>query len=199
MTSEQKHTNWLQHVTTVLFVIGLMCVLYVVISNFMKKSELAKSGNLDCVKATVLYTVSDEFMKGLYEKDTQVKALENYYNCNLPQKGDIVMYRFTEQIPPVVRFVRGVPGDRYKLTIINKKKGLWSIKVNDEEVKTESGPYLIESNSVPPLKTYEISRRGVLLKDEYLLFGNVSPSISDSSNLGLISAKFLVGKVTNTK
>jgi hypothetical protein len=191
--------NLLGNLTVALFVLGLFCVGYVIYVQFSKKASIAKTGNLDCVKKAELQAVSDEFMAGLLEKDAKVKVLENFYNCNAPKVGDLAWYRFSDQIPPVVRFIRGVPGDRYTLKESSDKKGFWTISINNKEVMTSSGPYLIQSSSVPPLKTYELSRNGLLLDDEYILLGNTSPSISDSSNLGLIHKKNLIGKVVLDK
>ena len=99
----------------------------------------------------------------------------------------------------MARWVRGLPGDKYTLTENTEKKGRWDILINGEKVKGAGGDYFIESNTVPPLKTYELSRGGVLRPDEYILLSNTPPGLSDSSNLGLVSKKALLGKVVTNE
>lgn len=192
----KKNSDWLSYATVALLILGLLCVGYFL---FLRRTKIPKAvviqENTSCVKEPTLKTVEDEFMSGVFEMGTQVNVLENYYDCNTPQNGDIVYYKFSENIAPAVRFVRGVPGDRYSLQEDKTKAGLWTISVNDEPIMAGAEKYYIESNSVPPLKTYELSRHGLLQNDEYILLGNKSPSISDSSNFGLIKKKTLVGKV----
>jgi hypothetical protein len=186
----------LNTITIGLFVLGILCVAYVVISNLMKNRETSRIGNLDCVKETKVVTVQDEHMAGYFEKNASAQVLENFYNCNAVTRGDFAWYRFSPQIDPVIRVVRGVPGDKYTLTEYTEKekKGQWTISINGETVKAGNQDYYIQSNTVPPLKTYELSRGGVLGADEYILLSNVPPGLSDSSNLGLIDKKSLVGK-----
>jgi hypothetical protein len=187
--------KWLNTVSISLFVVGLVCVGYVLISNYFQKRQLVSQGNLNCVTSTDIAKIEDEHMTGVLAKDSQVKVLLNFYNCNDARRGDIVWYRFSEHIQPVARFVRGLPGDKYSLAENPGKKGQWTLSINGETVQADSSPYYIESNSVPPLRTYEISRGGVLQPDEYILLSNRPPGLSDSSNLGLISKKSLIGKV----
>ena len=191
--------KWLNTITILMFVVGLLCVGYVLISNYLNKQSVAASGNLNCVKDSVIVATNDEYMSGVIEKGEKIKILTNFYNCNDVRRGDIAWYQFSNQIEPVARTVWGLPGDNYSLTEDSSKKGYWRISINGQEVTTNSEPYYIYSNSVPPLKTYELSRGGVLLADEYILLSNRSPGLSDSSNLGLIHKKELIGKVAINK
>lgn len=203
--SEQKtkfsfnKDRWLNTITIGLFAIGVICVVYVLTSSYSRKRSQETTGNLDCVKETSILTANDEFMSGVVKKGENIKVLENFYNCNEVSRGDLAWYRFSNQIAPVVRTVRGLPGDKYTLTQTPDKKDAWKISINGEDITAPDGLYYIYSNSVPPLKTYEISRGGILLADEYILLSNVSPGLSDSSNLGLIRKKDLAGKVLLTK
>jgi len=188
--------KFLNTVTIGLFALGLLCVGYVLISNYLKKKETREVGNLDCVQETRQIQVLDDHMAGVFTKDQMAPAMTNFYNCNNVQRGEYVLFQFSEQIPPVIRVVRGIPGDRYNLTEDTEKKGRWNIAINGEAVKTlDGGNYFIDSNTVPPLKTYELSRGGVLGPDEHILLSLTPPGLSDSSNLGLVKKKNLVGKV----
>lgn len=192
--------KWLNAVTIGLFVVGTLCIIYVVVSNMMKSRQISKIGNMACVKQTQILPVNDEHMTGVADKGTNVSIYDDFYNCNEVKHGDLVYYRFSDQIEPVVRVVHGIPGDRYSLTENADKKGSWFISVNGQNVKAQTGEdYLIESNTVPPLKTYELSRGGILGPDEYILLSAKPPGLSDSSNLGLINKKNLVGRVVLKK
>jgi len=182
-------------VTISLFVVGVISFLYVIMSNYMKNRLIAKMGSFDCVKETTLFSANDDFMNGIVSKGGKVKVFKNFYNCNLPKREDLVLLRFSDQIEPVVRKIMGVPGDKYSVDEIPGKKGAWTITINDKIVKSNEEDFVIKSNTVPPLRTYQISRNGILKSDEYIVLSNTSPSISDSSNLGLFSKKVLAGRV----
>lgn len=206
MSDEQKKINSKVHtkppkdtlmiiIAVAIFALGLIIIGYFLYTKRAKSPTAKVQTNISCVKKTALKLVEDEYMSGVFEVGTQVNVLENFYSCNTPQRGDIVYYKFSEHIPPVVRFVRGIPGDNYQLKEDKNKKGRWTISINGKQINSGDEAYYIESNSVPPLKTYELSRHGLLRDDEYILLGNKSPSASDSSNLGLINKSALVGKV----
>ncbi|OFZ14875.1 MAG: hypothetical protein A2Z20_04615 [Bdellovibrionales bacterium RBG_16_40_8] len=191
--------NLLAYFSYGLFATGFICVGYVLISFFIKKKEFATIGNLNCVKDSIAQTVSDNNMAGIIPKNSVVKIMLGYYGCNNVKRDDLVWYRFSDHINPVVRLVRGLPGDKYSLTPDPSDKERWFININGKPVKSEKENFYIKSNTVPPLKTYELSRGGVLQTDEFIILSNFPPGISDSSNLGLISKKTLVGKVILAK
>jgi hypothetical protein len=175
-------------------IIGLGCVLWIVFQN-MKRSSIFAEGNFDCVKEKVIVKANDDYMNGVVNKDARAELLSDYYQCNPVKNGDLVYYKFSDQIAPVIRRVHGVPGNRYSLEPITEQKGQWSIQINDEKLVSGGKPYVILSNSVPPLQTYSLSRGGVLKEDEYILLAHVSPAVSDSSNLGLVKKSEIIGKI----
>jgi Signal peptidase, peptidase S26 len=185
----------LNSISLTLGALGIVCVLYVVISTLIKTHERSLYGNLDCVKATSKYVVGDDYMAGIFSKGAELSVLDNYYNCNTPKRDDFVLFRFSDQIAPVVRVVKGLPNDRYKVEPAPEEKGKWILKINDQVVKVNDAPIFMESNFDPPLKTYEISRHGVLMSDEYIVLSAKSPGLSDSTNLGLIHKSALIGRV----
>lgn len=139
--------------------------------------------------------MNDELMSGILEKGQSYEVLQNYYSCNPIKKDDLVWYRISPPIEPVVKIVKAVPGDSFKLTRSEEDKEKWFIDVNGSPVKTMGEKYFFISKIVPPLKTYEISRKGKLREKEFILLSNVPPGLSDSSNLGLIQRAKLEGRV----
>ena len=198
-TKSRLKENLLIYFTYGLFALGVVCVSYVLISFITKKHELSTIGNMDCVKESITQSITDGNMVDLIPKSSTVKIMMDFYNCNEIKRNDLVWYRFSNQIPPVVRLVRGLPGDKYSLSPDPEDKERWFISVNGSKIKSENENFYIKSNTVPPLKTYELSRGGILRDDEYILLSSFPPGLSDSSNLGLISKKALVGKVILTK
>lgn len=181
-----------------LFTLGLGCFAYVLIVNLMKTNEKKKIGNVNCVKESLRIFANDDLMTEILKKGQPATLLTHFYKCNPVKKNDLVYFRFSEHIDPVIRIVKGVPGDRYQLVEDKSRKGQWTISINGELILDGSSPgqpYLMASNSVPPLKTYELSRGGLLREDEYIVLSTRSPSLSDSTNLGLISKNSFVGKV----
>ena len=178
--------------TIFLFFLGVGCIIYVLFDSYSQESEFDKLGNVSCVKSTDIIVSNDATMAGLIELNARVKVYRGYYGCNMVERGDMVLFQFSKSIPPVVRIIYGLPGDKFKLT--KNAADQWRIDINGTVVSGSAGEYTIASNSIPPLKTYEISRRGVLKENEYILFADQSPAISDSSNLGIITKDKIVGK-----
>src|SRR5687768_14521532 len=110
-----KNDKTLTTITYFLLGIGLICLVWVIYSTVKKKMEDKTFGNMSCVKSTVEVKADDEHMDGIIAKDQSVKLLTNYYNCNKVALNELVYFRFSEQIPPVIRWVRGVPGNRYEV------------------------------------------------------------------------------------
>lgn len=186
--------KFLNSIVIALFTIGIACILYVVIKSWKISQEQKTEGNMACVRSTQVYEVNDPHLKGLFEEGTKLKIYPNYYQCNQVQRGDYVYFSIAEGLPPVVRIVYGVPGDRYELVEDKANKGRWTITINSQPVKAPGGEYFIQSNTVPPLRTYQLSRNGILAENEYIIFSATPPGLSDSGNLGLIQRERFVGK-----
>ena len=181
--------------TAALFSVGLGLFGYVFYKNFSSGRSSAQLETTGCVSGTLSKIMEDEYMEGMLDKGDSYQVLKDYYNCNGVKRGELVWFRISAPIPPVVRIVAGLPGDRFEVVKDTKNEKRWLIKVNGEWIKTKNGDFFIETDHTPPLKTYEISRKGVLRDGEYILFSNKAPSLSDSSNLGLIRKRSIEGKV----
>lgn len=180
-------------ITGLLFAIGAACILWVILKNWSDKKQAFEMGNVDCVKERLVETLEDPHIEAIFPRGTKVRIMTNYYQCNNVHVNDRVWYRFSESIPPVVRVVKGIPGDKYQLEKMDDKK--WSLKINGSPVMSPAGEYFIQSENIPPLKTYEISRNGILRENEYILLSATPPGLTDSGNLGLIQKERLAGRV----
>jgi hypothetical protein len=186
--------RFLNSIVIALFVIGIACILYVVIKSWKISHDQNNEGNMACVKETSIYEVKDEHLKGLFNEGDKLKIYPNFYQCNQVQRGDYVHFSIAEGLPPVVRIVHGLPGDRYDIAEDKSTKGRWSIAINGEAVQANGAAYFLQSNTIPPLRTYQLSRNGVLADNEYIILSATPPGLSDSSNLGLIQRERFVGK-----
>jgi hypothetical protein len=188
--------RFLNTIVIALFAIGIACILYVVINSWKISHDQATEGNMACVKENVIYEVKDEHLYGLFKEGSKLRVLPNFYKCNTVKRGDYVYFSIAEGLAPVVRIVYGLPGDRYEIIQDKTTKGRWSITINSKAIVTNDKPYFIESNTVPPLRTYQLSRNGVLTENEYIILSATPPGLSDSSNLGLVGRERFIGKAS---
>ena len=185
----------LSFITVGLFFTGLACIGYVLFSNFFLKKAFDEIGITKCVTATLNKTMEDGFLSGLVEKGRSFYVLKDYYQCNEVHRDDIVWFRISAPIPPVPRIVKALPGDKFEVVQTKDDPKQWNIKINGKWIDGESGRYFIKSEHIPPLKTYQISRKGKLRPGEFIVLSTTPPGLSDSGNLGLIRKRSLEGKV----
>ena len=194
--SSQKQSNNSSQIVALLVVIAVGSAFFIGYKLFkFSKFQTSKQAELFCDSKLIESSVSDNYMEDRFKKGQKVKILMNALACDPPKKGDIVLFQISSQLPPSLRYVRGVPGDRYQVIPKPKSNGIWEIKINGKHVKAGSENYYIKSKNPPALRTMQESRNGVLLQGEFILFGNSTPSISDSSNLGVIKQDNIIGKL----
>lgn len=180
--------------TLALFLVGAGTIGWVLYSSYFFKEKLDTRGQLSCVTEQKMSVMADGDLAGIIDKGSPIKVYMGYYNCNPVQKGDLVFFRISPPIDPVVKVVYGLPGDQFEVfeTDIQEQ---WHIKINGNLITSGTAPYFIQSKHTPPLKTYEISRGGKLGDDEYIILSNIPPGMSDSSNLGLVKKQAFEGRV----
>lgn len=148
-----------------------------------------------CVKETQeIEAVDTRFMAGVLEEGKTYEALMGFYECNPPQAGDVVLYRFSTIADPVIKVVRGVEGDKFEL-VADKDKGNWNLKINGDLIMSGDQPYFFGSRAKPTLSLYEKDRNNVLGRDEVILLSNVPPGKDDSGMFGLAGRKDLIAKI----
>ncbi len=181
-------------ITAVLFAIGLAAVAWVLMRNWSSSRNFEKMGNVECVRKHHNRTFSDPDMEGAMAMDKTYRVFENYYQCNPISRDDVVLFRYSAHQPPVPRIVRGLPGDTFAMEETEEHK--WTIAINGQKVQgPDAHPYIIFSETTPPLKTYQDSRKGVLGPDEYILLSNQPPGHADSGNLGVIKKGQIAARI----
>ncbi|MCB0408095.1 MAG: hypothetical protein KDD34_07825 [Bdellovibrionales bacterium] len=180
--------------TILLLITGLGTISWVLYKSYFFRESLPQLGELRCVEEQKMITMPDDYLAGLIHKGEPLKVYVGYYNCNQVQRGDLVYFRISPPIDPVVKIVYGLPGDKFEV-VETDIEDQWNIKLNDSLVMSGDKPYFIQSRHTPPLKTYQISRSGILGPGEYIILSNVPPGMSDSSNLGIVRKRAFEGRV----
>jgi len=130
----------------------------------------------------------------LIENGDTVKVLFGYYNCHKIKRNDVVAYYYAGNKDPLIKIVRGVPGDSFKLE--QTEQGAWHIIINGEILKNSAGyPYLISGKRYEMLALYEKDYKGEIPDGAYLLLGNITSGAQDSTRFGLVGRSDILGKV----
>jgi len=125
----------------------------------------------------------------------KVRILFGYYDCHDIKRNDIVLYSYagSGSDSPLIKIVRAVPGDSYKLQRAN---GGWHILINGEILKNSEGvPYLVSGKKYEMLALYEpgYAVNGVN-ENTYLILGEIPSGAVDSTRFGFISGSEIIAK-----
>lgn len=161
------------------------------------KHETKEIYNFDpslCPGKNTEFAIQDPYLRGIVEQGSKVTVSLNWYECNKPERGDLVLYRFSQHEDPVVRRVVGLPGDEFELRPIAKQG--WELLIKRTPVTGVSKPYYFGVDTTPPpLALAAKARNGILSDKEVILFSSFGPGDRDSGTFGVISTKDVVGKV----
>jgi signal peptidase I len=137
--------------------------------------------------------VCDTSLTPYINPGVKIKTLLNYYDCHEIERGDLVLFNYSGNSNPLLKVVKGIPGDKFNLR--ETRKG-WNILINDEIVKNfECKPYFILGNKYKMLSLYEKDYGSVIPENTYLLLGNQVSGSMDSTRFGLIDRSNIVAKV----
>ncbi len=142
--------------------------------------------------------INDNTARGIIGPDRKARVIKGYYSCNKPAHGDIILKSRGSSIPPIVRIMRAVPGDHFKL-VQDKEHKRWNIEINEKILmsgdKNNEIPYFFGTETPPTLALYEKPRNGILGPNEVILFSKIPPGSQDSGQFGIISLSDIIGKV----
>ena len=159
-------------------------------SQLLNNTQLIPS---DCVSKIEEKIVSGTSLTGVLESGTTIKILYNYYQCHEAQKGDIVLFQPDPELNPVVKIIKGLPGDSLSLSGDGKN---WNILVNGEILKTSTGDaYQVNDQAFQMLSLYIRDYQGKIPPKAHLLLGNAISGSLDSTKFGLIDISDIIGKV----
>jgi len=180
----------------VIIATAIVCVVALLVGGWLfLRSRRPPPIQFGCVKETQRVEVTDgRFMTGVVEEGKSYEALIGFYQCNLPQRGDVVLYRFSPLSDPVIKIVRAVEGDRFEL-VADKARGAWNLKINGHIHTYNEEPYFFGGRGKPTLGLYEKDRNNTLGPNEVILFSLVPPGINDSGMFGLVHKNDLIAKI----
>ena len=192
--SEFLRDKLLFFASILILLLGLACFGYVGYRYYTAKTDFSQYGKDHCVKAALVREMQDGFLTGIIEKHQEFMVLENYYECNPIQREDRVWFRYSPNLEPVVKIIRGLPGDYFEV-LRDEEREVWHIRINGRFMMSGKDKYYIDIPNEPPIKVYEKARKGKLRDGEYLILSTLSPGDSDSGYFGLVRKHSFVGRV----
>jgi signal peptidase I len=128
-------------------------------------------------------------MEPLLPNGSKILLLVGFYRGkNLPERGDIVAYDYGGNRHPLIKMVRGLPGDAAEIDPIRK-----TLRINGEYLANSAGtPYSFTDGELRLLGLYV---KGGRLPDEgYFIFGDNVRNSVDSRKFGAVSKNDFYGK-----
>jgi len=158
-----------------------------------KDTQILSNILKDCVSKTEERIVSGTSLAGILDAGAKIKILYDYYQCHEAQRGDIVIFQPDPEMNPIVKIIKGLPGDKLSL----QGDGMnWNILLNGEILKTSTGDaYQVNDNAFKMLSLYIRDYNGIIPPKAYLLLGNAISGSLDSTKFGLIDISDIMGKV----
>lgn len=148
----------------------------------------------ECVNKIETVEVRGESLAPQILLGQNVRLLHGYYNCHPIQTDDIVAYNYAGNGVPIIKIVKAVPGDKWRIEK-DEVLNLYRIIVNDLALENSEGKiYRIPEADIKILKLYAASYP-VIPPDSYLILGNVVSGSIDSTKFGLVGSKDIIAKV----
>lgn len=151
---------------------------------------------LNCKVREEQRTVRGDSLYPLIKPGDRIEILFNYYDCHPIQRGDVVAYYYAGDKYPLIKIVKGMPGDKFGL---EKASSGWNIVVNGKALKNSEGaPYLLPDERCKMLSLYEKDYHNTIPDGAYLILGNITSGSLDSSKFGLVGKRDILGKVVSS-
>lgn len=152
------------------------------------------SHSVRCSTSTRAVIVRGSSLHGIVDGGQEVKIVSGYYACNPIQRDDVVEYQYSGIESPLIKIVKGLPGDRWGL--VKNERGLSEIFINGIALTNSFGvKYEIDELRARILQLYINDYKGIIPPDAYLILGNLPGGSVDSTKFGLVRGGELIGKV----
>lgn len=157
------------------------------------KQTASRSGVV-CATKMERFEVRGDSLAPLIKPGQTIELVSGYYNCQPVQREDIVAYKYAGNQAPIIKIVKAVPGDKWRLEA-DKPGQAYQILVNDGPLKNSLGQlYQISAANSKMLKLYAQSY-STIPENTYLILGNQIAGSLDATRFGLISQSDILGKV----
>ncbi|MEQ1876747.1 MAG: hypothetical protein ABL958_08875 [Bdellovibrionia bacterium] len=160
------------------------------------KPQFGGAKDQPCPGETIEIENPDGHLGTIAKKGQKLKITLNWYACNPLERDALVYYRFSSTLDPIVRIVRAVPGDKFKV-VRDEKRGAWNLEVNGALIMNEDGkdPYFFGGKPPATLSLYEKQSKGVLGNGDVIMFAAIAPGQNDSGIFGVANVVDIVGRV----
>lgn len=177
-------------------------ILWLVVSIIIFGYFLIELNENSCVTNTEIREVRGNSLFGLINAGQTIKILYGYYNCNPVQRGDAIVYNYAGSSNPIIKIVRGIPGDRFAVVPSNSETTEQSIRDNKYQIvinghllsNTDNQPFLLTDLESRMLQFYAKDYQGKIPPDTYLILGNITSGSLDSTRFGLVGKNDILGK-----
>jgi signal peptidase I len=182
-----------------LFLIVVIAAVLVLIlfGKFKEENKIITTQSIEksqnCPIKTEEKIVRGNSLEPLIKDGETIEVLFGYYSCNPIQRNDIVLYSYAGNKNPIIKIIKGIPGDKFSL---KKTNNGWYILINGEILKnSQNQSYILDERGYRVLSLYEKDYKGIIPEDAYLILGNLPQGSLDSSHFGLVGKKDILGKV----
>jgi len=126
-------------------------------------------------------------------QDKEIVEVRLGTDCIEPlSRGSIVLIETGARKKPLAKILKGMPGDSFTIN----EEGL--IFINQAALKNSEGAfYRLSPSRAKVLRLYEKSFDGVIPEDAYLVMGDRPSGSLDSTRLGLIHRRDIIGRTVN--
>lgn len=152
----------------------------------------------DCIITPEQKTIRGDSMHPRFEADEEIIALTNFYDCNEVQRDDIVLISYPGNEKPLIKFIRGLPGDDYAFSEIGAEteKKHWHLSLNGETLQNSAGePYVFNQETKKEIQKYQDVYGNSIPESRYLVMGDDPRGSMDSTQFGLMSKNTVIAKV----
>jgi signal peptidase I len=176
-------------------IIWVLIIIVAIILIFKREVLVCKKQKKSIVSSCPIKTeeriVRGNSLSPLIKSGQHIKALIGYYRCYPVKRNDIVLYHYTDDKNPLIKIVRAVPGDEWKL---QKGNSGYNIIVNNRLLTNSEGElYQVIGNRVKILQIY-INDYPIIPQNTYLLLGDKINGSLDSTRFGLVDISSIIGK-----
>ncbi|HIO90245.1 MAG TPA: signal peptidase I [Campylobacterales bacterium] len=144
-------------------------------------ADTTLKANLTCIDYSDVRTLEGNSIAPVVLNGTKLLLLGAYYKCNKPRLGEVVLYRWGNNIN-LAKIIKAQEGD---LLEIKKLKNKYQLYINKKPLFNSLG----ESYSFKERKSFGVLTlsTGVIPKNRLLLLGESIRSSYDSKKFGLVS------------
>lgn len=150
------------------------------------------SYNASCITSSEARAVRGSSLSGIVEDGANITVLFRFYDCNPVRRGDIVAYNYSGDSSPIIKVVKGIPGDHLSINGT-------TLLLNGSVVRNAAGtPYIISERAARMLSLYINDYHGTIPSNACLLLGNLPEGTVDSTRFGLVDKNGILGKAVLT-